>query len=519
MKLSIVATLYQSAPYINEFHERATVTAKQLVGNDYEIVLVNDGSPDNSLDLAIRLTEQDSHVVVVDLSRNFGHHKAMMTGLAHAKGELVFLIDSDLEEEPEWLLSFDEEMKREQCDVVYGIQEKRKGGVFERVTGAAFYKLFRKLTGINQPDNIVTARLMTQRYVQALLPHRERELNIGGLWVITGFKQATHLVRKHSTSPTSYTLSGKFGHLVNAVTSFSSLPLVYTFYSGLFISISALIYIAYLFLRYFLIASPPSGYTSLIASIWFFSGLIIFFLGVQGIYLSKIFSEVKQRPYTIIRHIYQNEYQAYGEARLRSAKEFHTIRAPLTHGDPFFVRLATNQNLLKVLGKLILGKFILNQQNGVINPPGETYNQGAWHRDLPYQHFISNSPLAVNALFCVDDFTLENGSTFVLPATHKTANYPSDSYIRRNALQVEALAGQYILLDCMLFHSGGFNRTEKERRAVNHVYTIPYFKQQIKLPELLKDVHLTSDQQELFGFKFEEPCSIDQYLANRTQKP
>jgi len=306
MKLSIVATLYQSAPYINEFYARASAAAKELVGGEFEIVLVNDGSPDNSLDLAIKLTEQDSRVVVVDLSRNFGHHKAMMTGLAHAKGELVFLIDSDLEEEPEWLLSFDKEMKREQCDVVYGIQEKRKGGAFERVTGAAYYKLFRKLTSINQPDNIVTARLMTLRYVQALLTHRERELNIGGLWIITGFKQAAHLVCKHSTSPTSYSLSGKFGHLVNAVTSFSSLPLVYTFYSGLFISISALIYIAYLFLRYFFIASPPSGYTSLIASIWFFSGLIILFLGVQGIYISKIFSEVKQRPYTIIRHIYRN---------------------------------------------------------------------------------------------------------------------------------------------------------------------------------------------------------------------
>ena len=307
MKLSIVTTLYQSAPYINEFYLRACAAAKGLVGEDFEIVLVNDGSPDNGLDLAIKLTEQDSHVVVVDLSRNFGHHKAMMTGLSHAKGELVFLIDSDLEEEPEWLLSFDDQMKHEQCDVVYGIQEKRKGDVFERVTGAVFYKLFRKLTGINQPNNIVTSRLMTQRYVQALLTHRERELNIGGLWIITGFKQATHLVRKHSTSPTSYTLSGKFGHLVNAVTSFSSLPLVYTFYSGLFISISALFYIAYLFMGYFLVASPPSGYTSVIASIWFFSGLIILFLGVQGIYLSKIFSEVKQRPYTIVRKIYKNE--------------------------------------------------------------------------------------------------------------------------------------------------------------------------------------------------------------------
>ena len=309
MKLSIVATLYQSASYINEFHQRATAAAKRLADYDYEIVLVNDGSPDNSLDLAIKITEQDSQVVVVDLSRNFGHHKAIMTGLAHAKGARIFLIDSDLEEEPEWLLKFAEQMDQDRCDVIYGIQGNRKGGAFEKISGAGFYKLFRKLTGINQPDNIVTARLMTQRYVQALLCHRERELNIGGLWIITGFKQATQLVRKRSTSPTTYTLSRKFGHLVNAVTSFSSLPLVYTFFAGLFISISALSYIAYLFLGYFLISSPPSGYTSLIASIWFFSGLIIFFLGVQGIYLSKIFSEVKQRPYTIIRQIYRNELE------------------------------------------------------------------------------------------------------------------------------------------------------------------------------------------------------------------
>lgn len=212
-----------------------------------------------------------------------------------------------------------------------------------------------------------------------------------------------------------------------------------------------------------------------------------------------------------------NYLQRYGEARLLSANELHTIRAPLTHGDPVFVRLATNQNLLGVLSKLIVGKFILNQQNGAINPPGETYNQGAWHRDLPYQHYVSNTPLAVNALFCVDDFTLENGSTFVLPATHKTVNYPSTSYILRNALQVEAKAGQYILLDCMLFHSGGFNRTNMERRAVNHVYTIPYFKQQIKLPELLRHVDLSPEQQELFGFNFQEPGSIDQYLNKRVQ--
>jgi putative glycosyltransferase len=305
MKLSIVATLYQSAPYIAEFHQRASTTAKQLVGEDYEIILVNDGSPDNGLDIAVQLTENDPHVIVIDLSRNFGHHKAMMTGLAHAKGERLFLLDSDLEEEPEWLLFFTKQMDDQAGDVIYGIQSKRKGGFFEKITGGFFYRIFRLLTGLAQPNNIVTARLMSRRYVDALLLHQERELNIGGLWIITGFKQYSQIIQKHSTSPTTYSLSQKFSHLVNAVTSFSSLPLVFTFYSGLIISISALGYIVYLTIRYLFIASPPDGYTSIIASIWLFSGLIIFFLGIQGIYISKIFSEVKQRPYTIVKQIYQ----------------------------------------------------------------------------------------------------------------------------------------------------------------------------------------------------------------------
>jgi putative glycosyltransferase len=306
MKLSIVATLYQSAPYINEFHKRASIAARQLVGDDFEILLVNDGSPDNSLDLAIKLTELDSHVVVVDLSRNFGHHKAMMTGLAHAKGERVFLIDSDLEEEPEWLETFAQQMKTDESDVVYGVQDTRKGGLFESCTGWVFYRIFRLLTGIAQPDNIVTARLMTRRYVEALVAHQERELNIGGLWVTTGFKLSQRTVRKHASSPTTYTLARKFSHLVNAVTSFSSLPLVFTFYAGSLISLSAVFFIAYLVFRFFFISMPPDGYTSIIASVWLFSGLIIFFIGLQGIYISKVFSEVKQRPYTIVRNVYSS---------------------------------------------------------------------------------------------------------------------------------------------------------------------------------------------------------------------
>ena len=304
MKLSIVATLYQSTAYIAEFHRRASEAARQLVGEAYEIVLVNDGSPDDSLARAVELTQADPHVVVVDLSRNFGHHKAMMTGLAAAKGQHVFLIDSDLEEEPEWLNAFAAQMEAHASDVVYGVQSSRRGGLFEQASGAVFYRVFRLLTGVAQPNNIVTARLMSRRYVDALLRHEERELNIGGLWVTTGFKQVQFTVQKHATSPTTYSLSRKLRHLVNAVTSFSSLPLVFTFYSGLLISVTAVFYILYLGGRYFSSSAPPDGYTSIVASIWLLSGLIIFFIGVQGIYIAKIFSEVKQRPYTIVRQVY-----------------------------------------------------------------------------------------------------------------------------------------------------------------------------------------------------------------------
>lgn len=304
MKLSIVATLYKSAPYIAEFCSRTSAAAQQVAGDDYEIVLVNDGSPDNSLDIAVRLCESDAHVILVDLSRNFGHHKAMMTGLAHAGGEHVFLIDSDLEEEPEWLLSFTEQMQRERCDVVYGIQEKRKGNFFERWSGHWFYSFFRALTGLALPENIVTARLMSRRYVDALVRHDEREIFMAGLWQITGFDQRAQSVKKHSTSETTYTLGHKISLLVNSVTSFSNAPLIGIFYLGVVISLVAGISTTYLFVNWLFFAKPPSGWTSVMASIWLLGGLVISFIGIVGIYLSKIFSETKRRPYTIVRHVY-----------------------------------------------------------------------------------------------------------------------------------------------------------------------------------------------------------------------
>lgn len=304
MKLSIVSTLYRSATYIEEFHQRASAAARNLVGEDFEILLVNDGSPDNSLDLAVKLTARDPRVVVVDLSRNFGHHKAMLAGLAQAHGERVFLIDSDLEERPEWLADFAATMEAESADVVYGVQETRKGGWFERWSGEFYYTLFNYLANIDHPRNIVTARLMSRRYVHALLQFSERELVISCLWVITGFKQCARPVRKAMSSPTTYSLARKFAHATNSITSFSEAPLRLIFYVGLSIFAGALAYAAYLVFLKLVLANPMDGWTSVMVSIWLLGGMVISFVGVIGIYLSKVFSETKQRPTFIIREIH-----------------------------------------------------------------------------------------------------------------------------------------------------------------------------------------------------------------------
>jgi len=303
MKLSIVATLYQSAPYISEFCERVSAAAKLVVHEDYEIVLVNDGSMDESLEIATKLTKFDRHIVLVDLSRNFGHHKAIMTGLSFAKGDDIFLLDSDLEEDPEWLIEFFALKKVNKCDVTYGVQERRKGRFFEIHSGKFFYYIFNLLADINLPRNITVARLMSHRYVKALLQHKESEIFIAGLWEITGFNQIPVEIHKHYSGRTTYTFKKKLLQLINAVTSFSSAPLAYIFFLGLIIFAASSMYLVYLVVNWIFLSRPPSGYTSLIVSIWFLGSMIMVFLGVIGIYLTKIYSETKNRPYTIIRDV------------------------------------------------------------------------------------------------------------------------------------------------------------------------------------------------------------------------
>ncbi len=304
MRLSVVATLYRSSATLKAFHARASAAVTAFTA-DYEIVLVNDGSPDDSLAVARQLLDHDPRVRIVDLSRNFGHHKAMMTGLAHARGDLVFLIDADLEEEPELLASFHDTLQRQEADVVHGVQATRRGGVFERLSGWIFFKVFNWISEVPIPVNVVTVRLMTRRYVDALLAHRERETIIAGLWAITGFAQVPVGVTKGENRGSSYSLGHKIAVLVNSVTSFSDRPLVAIFYLGVVIGVASTLAALYLVIQRLFFGVALPGWPSLIVSVWMLGGLMLGSLGIIGIYVSRIFIETKQRPYTIVRQVYE----------------------------------------------------------------------------------------------------------------------------------------------------------------------------------------------------------------------
>ena len=300
MKLSVVATLYQSESYVEEFVRRAAQQARKITKN-YEIILVDDGSPDRSLETALRLRAKIPQLRIVELSRNFGHHKAMMTGLECAGGDLIFLIDVDLEEPPEILPTFFEEMKKGSWDVVYGVVKKRRGGLLKRIGGKLAWDILQATLPIRVPRDQSTVRLMTRPYVEALIRHKEHKTAIGGLWVITGFRQNGLLFDKLNRDKSSYTFLKRLDVFFASVTSFSEVPLYGVFVLGLGMFLMSLLVAFYLiYIR--LAGTILAGWISVMVSVWGLSGLILLCIGLVGIYISRIFIETKNRPYVIIRN-------------------------------------------------------------------------------------------------------------------------------------------------------------------------------------------------------------------------
>jgi putative glycosyltransferase len=307
MKLSAVTTLFHSYPFIEEFYQRLTAEIKKIT-DDYEIIFVNDGSPDNSTEAVLQLQESDASVILIELSKNFGHHKAMMTGLRFAEGDYIFMIDSDLEEDPELLSRFWQQLQgSEDTDVVYAIQKKRKGSWFEKVSGKLYYTLISTLSTTKYPVNTLTARIMSRRYLEALKGFEEKEADLWGLFVLTGFKEERIMVNKKHKGKSTYTLRRKIGVAIDTITTLTHRPLYLITVFGVIVTIASILNALVLTIIYFRTGDMGSQ-KIIIGSIWLMGGFILTALGIISIYLSKMFLEVKNRPLSIIRKIHRKAH-------------------------------------------------------------------------------------------------------------------------------------------------------------------------------------------------------------------
>jgi len=306
--LSIVTTLYKSERFLDAFVAQCQEAMAAIKCDSYEIVFVNDGSPDKSLDKVLELKNANDNIVAVDLSRNFGHHYAIMGGLTYSTGDYVFLIDCDLEVPPTHIPTFYAKMNEEvNCDVIYGVQETRKGSFIERTVGGLFYGFFNRLTDTRIPENLLTERLMSRRYVDELIKMGDKNIFMAGMMQWVGFKQIPITIKKgQREGKSTYTLGKRISLSMQAITSFSSYPLIVLFKFGFFIS--ALSVLTGIFFVVKKLINPEivlSGFTFLIVALLFSVGVIISSLGILGIYIDKLFNQTKGRQTFIVKDIYR----------------------------------------------------------------------------------------------------------------------------------------------------------------------------------------------------------------------
>jgi ectoine hydroxylase-related dioxygenase (phytanoyl-CoA dioxygenase family) len=183
--------------------------------------------------------------------------------------------------------------------------------------------------------------------------------------------------------------------------------------------------------------------------------------------------------------IYEQQVREIGGAEnLQRMNDADLARALLAYDD-LFLDLALHPGIVEITKRLLGEVFILMSQNAVINRPTDAHYQVTWHRDLNYQHWVSSRPLAISALYAIDDFSELTGGTILIPASHKMEPFPSPEFAAAHQLHVSAKAGSILVFDAMLFHRSGTNRSDHVRRAVNHIYTLPLIKQQISFPRML----------------------------------
>ena len=306
--ISIVSTMYRSRPYLEAFVAECCEAMEQIGCANFEIVLVNDGSPDDSLAYAMQRQAELPELVVIDLSRNFGHHQAIHAGLIHSRGEAVMLIDCDLEVRPAALALLWAKYREGGADLVFGYQELRKGGWFERFSGGLFWRGLNALSDVHIPENMLTERVMSRRFVDSFLRLGDHNLFVGGMMSWTGFTQlGVVLPKSQRVGHSTYTLLKRLQLMINAVSSFSSKPLTWLFNAGVAITAVSFAYVLYLLFRKLAFNDSLLGFTSMMGLMAMSLGIMTTAVGLVGIYLGKVFNQVQNRPTFIIRDVHRKD--------------------------------------------------------------------------------------------------------------------------------------------------------------------------------------------------------------------
>jgi polyisoprenyl-phosphate glycosyltransferase len=312
--LSIVVPCYNEQECLEALYGRLKSAAALAVGDDHELVLVNDGSTDRSWDLMRGLAASDPRLVAVNLSRNHGHQLALTAGLDLCHGDLVLIIDADLQDPPELLAEMMLAMEREQADVVYGVRTQRTGETpFKRATAHAFYRMLARATEVDIPVDAGDFRLISRRALDALLAMPEQARFIRGMVAWIGFRQVPFPYKRDErfAGTTKYPLRKMIRFALDALTGFSSAPLKLASHAGLWLAVGSLLVMAYI-LAGWLSGRAIPGWTSLMLVVVVIGAVQMFVLGLMGEYIGRLYSQAKQRPLYIVQDIAGGEGAAGG---------------------------------------------------------------------------------------------------------------------------------------------------------------------------------------------------------------
>ena len=303
--LSIVVPCFNEQECLGALHERLGAAARKAVAEDYEILLVNDGSRDSSWDQMREMAEADRHLVAINLSRNHGHQLALTAGLDLCRGETVMIIDADLQDPPELLSGMMQVMHDEGADVVYGVRRSRSGETaFKRATAHGFYRLLSRATEVDIPLDTGDFRLMSRRALDALLSMPEQARFIRGMVAWIGFKQVPYAYDRHErfAGATKYPLKRMLRFAFDALTGFSSAPLKLASHAGLALSIGSIVlvlYIAYAWAA----GQSIQGWTSLMLVVVVLGAVQMFVLALMGEYIGRLYNEAKRRPLYVVQEV------------------------------------------------------------------------------------------------------------------------------------------------------------------------------------------------------------------------